>query len=49
MRNKLLVLFVMAMVSACAAGAETLLAAPAAGVYTVRVGSQPARRIVLTH
>ena len=31
-----------------AAGAETLLAAPAAGVYTVRIGSQPARRVVLT-
>ena len=31
-----------------AAGAETLLAAPAAGVYTVRIGSQSARRVVLT-
>ena len=31
-----------------AAGTETLLAAPAAGVYTVRIGSQSARRVVLT-
>ena len=31
-----------------AAGTETLLAAPAAGVYTVRIGSHPARRVVLT-
>ena len=31
-----------------AAGTEILLAAPAAGVYTVRIGSQPARRVVLT-